>query len=245
MLNYNSSSNVSSAWTTTGNASTSPSTNFIGTTDAQSLVVKTNGTERLRVLSTGNMGIGTPTPSGTLHNAGSTVLGMTTASNTAATYTPAAEFSVNAYSGLVLTQTTTAAAVTLPSPTNTATGRVFTLTNSSASTHTVTVGNKTIPPSNSCVFTWDAASSSWFTAPTSSTTMFASFSTAQVLTETYYGYTLSFDASSGNLVKHTTNSRGSCRAVYRTVQGRQHEQCALVYRHRWPNCWKQQLAIPF
>jgi len=50
------------AWSLTGNAGTSPSTNFIGTTDAQDWVVKTNNIERMRVTSSGNIGIGTNNP---------------------------------------------------------------------------------------------------------------------------------------------------------------------------------------
>lgn len=49
-------------WLTTGNAATDPSVNFVGTTDAQDLVIKTDDTERVRVLSDGKVGInGTPT----------------------------------------------------------------------------------------------------------------------------------------------------------------------------------------
>ena len=51
------------AWSLTGNAGTNPTTNFIGTTDAQDWVIKTNNTERIRVSSAGNIGIGTSTPS--------------------------------------------------------------------------------------------------------------------------------------------------------------------------------------
>ncbi|MFO7789778.1 MAG: tail fiber domain-containing protein [Bacteroidales bacterium] len=39
------------AWLTSGNANTNPPTNFLGTTDAQHLVFKTNGIERARILS--------------------------------------------------------------------------------------------------------------------------------------------------------------------------------------------------
>lgn len=49
-------------WTLTGNAGTTPTTNFIGTTDNQPLSVKTNNTEQMRVLTNGNVGIGTSTP---------------------------------------------------------------------------------------------------------------------------------------------------------------------------------------
>lgn len=40
-------------WRLTGNAGTSPSTNFLGTTDAQDLVFRTNNTERLRIAGAG------------------------------------------------------------------------------------------------------------------------------------------------------------------------------------------------
>ncbi|MGA0833902.1 MAG: beta strand repeat-containing protein, partial [Candidatus Kapaibacteriota bacterium] len=55
--------NVSSvAWSLTGNASTSPVSNFLGTTDAQPLVMRTNNAERMRILSGGNVGIGVTNP---------------------------------------------------------------------------------------------------------------------------------------------------------------------------------------
>jgi hypothetical protein len=50
------------AWSLTGNAGTTPTTNFIGTTDAQDWVVRTSNSERLRVTSSGNIGIGTVNP---------------------------------------------------------------------------------------------------------------------------------------------------------------------------------------
>jgi hypothetical protein len=53
---------VSSAWTITGNAGTSPGTNFIGTTDNTDWVIKTNNTEQIRVKADGNIGIGTTSP---------------------------------------------------------------------------------------------------------------------------------------------------------------------------------------
>jgi hypothetical protein len=50
-------------WLLTGNAGTVAGTNFIGTTDAIDFVVKTNNTEKFRVQSGGNVGIGTIAPS--------------------------------------------------------------------------------------------------------------------------------------------------------------------------------------
>jgi hypothetical protein len=55
------------AWLLTGNAGTNPATNFLGTTDNQDLVFRTNNTEKVRVLSNGNVGIGTASPNATLH----------------------------------------------------------------------------------------------------------------------------------------------------------------------------------
>lgn len=43
-----------SGWLLAGNAGTTPGTDFLGTTDAKDLVVKTNNTERMRVTSAGN-----------------------------------------------------------------------------------------------------------------------------------------------------------------------------------------------
>ncbi len=47
------------SWSLTGNNGTTPGTNFLGTTDSQPLVIKTNGAEAMRVDSTGNVGLGT------------------------------------------------------------------------------------------------------------------------------------------------------------------------------------------
>lgn len=51
------------AWGLTGNAGTSTTTNFLGTTDAKDLLIKTNGSERIRIASGGNVGIGSSSPS--------------------------------------------------------------------------------------------------------------------------------------------------------------------------------------
>jgi hypothetical protein len=51
-----------SAWLLTGNSGTTPGTNFLGTTDNQSIVVKANNAEAMRILANGNVGIGTDAP---------------------------------------------------------------------------------------------------------------------------------------------------------------------------------------
>lgn len=53
-------------WKTTGNSGTNAATNFIGTTDAVDFVTKTNNTEKVRITTTGAVGIGTSTPQGAL-----------------------------------------------------------------------------------------------------------------------------------------------------------------------------------
>lgn len=54
-------SGASTDWSLTGNAGTTAGTNFIGTTDAQDLVIATNGAERMRVLDDAVV-VNTPAP---------------------------------------------------------------------------------------------------------------------------------------------------------------------------------------
>ena len=57
----------SADWTILGNSGTSPATNFIGTTDNQDFVIRTNNIERARMLSGGNLGVGTAAPTAKTH----------------------------------------------------------------------------------------------------------------------------------------------------------------------------------
>jgi len=65
---------ASDDWTLLGNTGTNPGTNFIGTTDAQDFVIRTNNAERMRVLSSGYVGINTAGPTQALHVAGNSLV---------------------------------------------------------------------------------------------------------------------------------------------------------------------------
>lgn len=53
---------ATNAWNLTGNAGTNPSTNFLGTTDNNRLVFRTNNTEKMTILANGNVGINITNP---------------------------------------------------------------------------------------------------------------------------------------------------------------------------------------
>lgn len=55
------------SWNLTGNSGTNSSNNFIGTTDNQPLVLKSNNIEGVRIRSNGNVGIGNANPDAKLH----------------------------------------------------------------------------------------------------------------------------------------------------------------------------------
>jgi hypothetical protein len=55
------------SWLLTGNGLTNPTNNFLGTTDNQRLVFRTNNVERMTVLGTGNVGVGLSAPQRPLH----------------------------------------------------------------------------------------------------------------------------------------------------------------------------------
>lgn len=56
-----------SGWSKTGDAGTVPGTQFLGTTDNQRLVFKTNNVEQMTLLPNGNLGLGTSNPAFKVH----------------------------------------------------------------------------------------------------------------------------------------------------------------------------------
>ncbi|MGX7668652.1 tail fiber domain-containing protein [Flavobacterium pedocola] len=65
---------ITNDWSATGNSGTNPATNFLGTTDAKDLVIKTNSTETARMTTAGNFGIGTNAPASRLHIKGGQII---------------------------------------------------------------------------------------------------------------------------------------------------------------------------
>jgi ethanolamine utilization microcompartment shell protein EutS len=102
-----------SGWGLTGNSGSNPTTDFIGTTDAQPMTFKTNNVERMRILSGGNIGIGTTVPDTKLHIYNASAGSVTALTNTIATI----ENSTNAYLS-ILTPATTVGAILFGSPTS-------------------------------------------------------------------------------------------------------------------------------
>lgn len=62
-------------WALSGNSDIDPSDNFLGTTDAQPLIIKTNNNEVIRITPDGRVGIGTDDPEATLHVVGTLAVG--------------------------------------------------------------------------------------------------------------------------------------------------------------------------
>ena len=74
-IRLSSATSTTGGWSLSGNSGTNPDSDFIGTNDNKPLVVKTNGTEKIRVNSDGNVGIGTNNPKATLDVQGDIIIG--------------------------------------------------------------------------------------------------------------------------------------------------------------------------
>ncbi len=110
----------------------------------------TSGSERVRIDSSGNVGIGGLAPVAKLHNSGSTVLGHTSATDPVSILAA----TVDSFSGIIIT-TTAPVSVTLPSPTNATEGRFFTVLHNNTSTSTLTVDGVLIGVSRGATYMWD------------------------------------------------------------------------------------------
>lgn len=140
-----------SSWSLTGNSGTNPSTNFLGTTDYNRLVFKTNNIERATFLPTGYFGLGITNPSATFHNNGTTVFSVRTISNrTLSGDIGSAGSTVDIGTNFAVNQTTPGLNFTLPS-TATA-GKMVKISNSG--TAAFTMYNTIIPPSKFAEFMW-------------------------------------------------------------------------------------------
>ena len=96
-------STSTTGWSTTGNAGTTGTNNFIGTNDAQDFVLKTNAAERMRVLANGRVGVGLSAPTAALHlkagtaTAGTAPLKLTAGTNLTTAEAGAVEFDGSNY----------------------------------------------------------------------------------------------------------------------------------------------------
>ena len=123
--------NVSdSAWGLSGNNGTIQASNFIGTKDNIGLTFRTNNSQRLTILNTGSVGVGTTNPTSTLQVNGSfsevvTVVTATTSLN-------------DFQNKVVLNNGATAITITLPNAL-TCIGRKYEFSRYAGSTGTVTI----------------------------------------------------------------------------------------------------------
>jgi hypothetical protein len=106
------------------------------------------------VVDTTNLRVGiNTTPVATLHNAGSTVLGLTTASDPGSITTA----QVDDNSGIVVS-TSVPIVVTLPSPTIVTAGRVFTISHNTSSTGTLSVNGQNVGVGKGVTYSWSGSS---------------------------------------------------------------------------------------
>lgn len=126
------------SWNLLGNTGTNPTNNFLGTTDYQRLVFRTNNIERATFLPTGFFGLGLTDPGATFHNNGSTIFTVRTIPNKATGGDiETATNSVNIGTVFAVNQTTAAQTLTLPWPFPATAGRVVKVSNSGSASFTM------------------------------------------------------------------------------------------------------------
>lgn len=147
-------------WLISGNAGTVGNQHFVGTTDNRPLLLKTNNITRAFIDSTsGYVGIGTTTPSGTLDNRGATILGarMMTSFSSGTNSLGASVNTVDSFTTFIIPQTTSGLTITLPTPSKNTDGRIITIANTG--TVSFMVAGLTLEVNNAVSFIW--AQSQW------------------------------------------------------------------------------------
>lgn len=115
---------ISAGWSLAGNNGISPAANFLGTTDNQPLIFKTNSQENMRIAATGNVGIRTNSPQTSLQvNGGVSITSIT----------------VNLTADNQLITVGDASHIKLNSNNTTAANRTFTISNGLADGQIVTI----------------------------------------------------------------------------------------------------------
>lgn len=155
------------SWNLLGNTGTNPTNNFLGTTDYNRLVFRTNNVERATFSPTGYFGLGLTDPGATLHNNGSTIITVRNISNkaTGGDIETAAN-SVNIGTVFDVNQTTAGQTLTLPWPFPATAGRMVKVYNTG--TTSFTMYTITIEPSKFSEYLWTG--SAWIPSAGSSST---------------------------------------------------------------------------
>jgi hypothetical protein len=111
------------------------------------------GGSSIVVVDTTNLRVGiNTTPVATLHNAGSTVVGLDTASDPASIIAS----QVNSFSGIKIS-TTGVIVLTLPTPTNATLGRLFSVLHAAGSTGTLNIDGQNVGVGKGVTYTWDGS----------------------------------------------------------------------------------------
>jgi flagellar biosynthesis chaperone FliJ len=221
------------SWKLLGNAGTSPTTNFVGTTDYKGLAFRTNNLERMRLGRDGNFGVGTTSPSARLHVVGDYVslsspghltLGNITGSNMGLDYNviqsryngSASSLYLNYYGGAVWIGSHTGSSI--PAIYATADGRVGIGSNNTASGFALTVNasssysgiNVTDPVGNYILYSSKSGAGYGIYVSKTSTTS----STATIYSSTAGSGQGVYAFSSSGIGVYGYNSSGTTSGVY-------------------------------
>lgn len=107
------------AWLLAGNPTTDPTVDFIGTTDAQPLKIKTNSTERIVIQATGNVGVNVSQPTSSFATSGSESKSITVKTSS---------YTATDQDHTIVFRNTSPETLTLPDP-STCIGRIYFIVN--------------------------------------------------------------------------------------------------------------------